>query len=185
MSQKLFSLIFGLYLLLKPFCATASGIDFKIFYPLRTADGPRVNLLHRGEHHSIVQMIRIKDKRVTLQSRGTIHLHEFFLAEERLIEQKGFVDFVVVKFQHVYLLYAIKEDFSLWGMDLANSWIPSNRWLGRLANLSARAYQLTRIKDIPSYLIFHNWKDETGAEFKFADLPRFHGLACERTFSPW
>ena len=185
MNFKFFNLWVGLLFFVNPWSALADIPDFKIFYPLRNAEGPRLSILHRGEHHSIVQLVRIKDKRVTLQSRGSVYLQEFYLAEEHLIEQKGFVDFLVVKFEDVYLLYAIKEDFSLWGMDLANSWLPSNRWLGRLANLSARAYQLTKIKDIPSYLIFHDWKDETGAAFKFADHPRFQGLACERTFGLW
>jgi hypothetical protein len=142
---------------------------FQIYQPIRSSKGVHLALLHRAPDHLSMQVIRLERGKIVLQSKGSQRLEDFHLNPERLNEQKGFVDFVVARIDKDFLLYAIKEDFSLWGMDLSGSWLPSSGWLRRLSNVSGRLYQFTRIHRIPEFLIDHQWRDENLTVFRFAD----------------
>ncbi len=152
-----------------------------VLKPLYSDKGPHFSLWFQNADLASALVIQLIDGRIKISGQGSLKGKAFQFAEN-LNEEKGFIDFVIVKDRGRNILFAIKPDYSLYAMDLQNSWLPAHTFLGRWAKISGRLYQLNRTSMVPGILFNYKWQDETGQEFNYQDMLINPVRSCDFSF---
>jgi hypothetical protein len=160
---------------------TVNSKPASVLKPLYSEKGPHFSLWFQNAELASALVIQLIDGRIKISGQGSLKRKAFRFAES-LNEEKGFIDFAIVKDRGRNILFAIKPDYSLYAMDLQNSWLPAQSFLGRWSKISGRLYQLNRTSMVPGILFNHKWQDETGQVFSYQDMLINPVRSCDFSF---